>query len=188
MDNVLGLGPPPGLADRELTQELLVAIGDKPTSVEEAKASKEWRMAMLEEMASIEENKTWSLVDLPRGHRAIGLKWVFKLKHDEHGEIVKHKVRLVAKGYVQRQGVDFEEVFAPVVRMESVRVVLAVARTAAGPCTIWTSNRRSSMASSRRRSTSHLLVSLLLGTRTRCSSSTKCFMGSVKLRGRGTPS
>ncbi|WVZ90938.1 hypothetical protein U9M48_037188 [Paspalum notatum var. saurae] len=102
MDNVLGLGSPPGLADRELTQELLVAIGDEPTSVKEAKASKEWRTAMLEEMASIEENKTWSLVDLPRGHHAIGLKWVFKLKRDEHGEIVKHKARLVAKGYVQR--------------------------------------------------------------------------------------
>ncbi|WVZ94772.1 hypothetical protein U9M48_040631 [Paspalum notatum var. saurae] len=119
--------PAQELASSVLTQELLVAIGDELASVEEAKASKEWRMAMLEEMASIEENKTWSLVDLPRGHRAIGMKWVFKLKRDEHGEIVKHKARLVAKGYVQRQGVDFEEVFAPVARMESVRVILAVA-------------------------------------------------------------
>jgi hypothetical protein len=55
------------------------------------------------------------------------LKWVFKLKHDEHGDVVKHKARLVAKGYVQRQGVDFEEVFAPVARMESVRVLLILA-------------------------------------------------------------
>ena len=55
---------------------------------------------MLEEMASIEENKTWSLVNLPKGHRAIGLKWVFKLKHDENGAIIKHKARLVAKGYL----------------------------------------------------------------------------------------
>jgi hypothetical protein len=84
-------------------------------------------MAMLEEMVSIEENKTWTLVDLPKGQRAIGLKWVFKLKRDEHGEVVKYKARLVAKGYVQRQGIDFEEVFAPGARMESVRVVLAVA-------------------------------------------------------------
>lgn len=52
---------------------------------------KEWRMAMLEEMVSIEENHTWSLVDLPKGHWAIGLKWVFKLKRDEHGEVIKHK-------------------------------------------------------------------------------------------------
>jgi hypothetical protein len=78
-------------------------------------------------MASIEENKTWTLVNLPRGHRTIGLKCVLKLKYNEAGDIVKHKVRLVAKGYVQQHGIDFDEVFAPVVRMESVRLVLAVA-------------------------------------------------------------
>ena len=61
------------------------------------------------------------------GHRAIGLKWVFKLKRNEEGEVVKHKAHLVAKGYVQKQGVDFEEVFAPVARLESVRLLLAIA-------------------------------------------------------------
>jgi len=66
-------------------------------------------------------------VDLPRGQRAIGLKWVFKLKHDEHRNIVKHKARLVAKEHVQCQGIDYEEVFALVARMESVHVLLAVA-------------------------------------------------------------
>jgi hypothetical protein len=75
---------------------------------------------MMEELESIKENKTWSFVDLPRGQKAIGLKWVFKLKHYEHEDVVKHKARLVVKGYVQRQGVDFDEVFAPVARMESV--------------------------------------------------------------------
>jgi hypothetical protein len=55
------------------------------------------------------------------------LKWVFKEKHDEHDNVVKHKTRLVAKGYVQREGVDFEEVFAPVARMESVRLLIALA-------------------------------------------------------------
>jgi hypothetical protein len=59
-------------------------------------------------------NQIWSLEDLPRGHRAIGLKWVYKLKRNEEGVMVKHKACLVAKGYVQRQGVDFEEVFSPV--------------------------------------------------------------------------
>jgi hypothetical protein len=52
------------------------------------------------------------------------LKWVFKLKHDEHEDVVKHKARLVAKGYIQRQDIDFDKVFAPVARMESVRVMI----------------------------------------------------------------
>jgi hypothetical protein len=65
--------------------------------------------------------------DLPRGHNAIGLKWVYKLKRNEEGEVVKYKARLVAKGYVPRQGVDFEEVFAPVARLELVRLLLTIA-------------------------------------------------------------
>uniref|UniRef100_A0A8R7JU66 Reverse transcriptase Ty1/copia-type domain-containing protein n=1 Tax=Triticum urartu TaxID=4572 RepID=A0A8R7JU66_TRIUA len=72
-------------------------------------------------------NKTWELVSLPAGHKAIGLKWVYRVKRDPAGNIVKHKARLVAKGYVQRQGVDFEEVFAPVARIETVRLLLALA-------------------------------------------------------------
>ena len=83
--------------------------------------------AMIEELQSIKENNTWSLVTLPKGHRPIGLKWVYNLKHDEKGDIIKHKARLVAKGYVQRHGVDFDEVFALVARMESVRVILILA-------------------------------------------------------------
>jgi hypothetical protein len=64
---------------------------------------------------------------LPAGHRAIGLKWVFKVKRDPAGNIVKHKARFVAKGYAQRQGIDFDEVFAPVARLEMARPLLAVA-------------------------------------------------------------
>ena len=77
-------------------------------------------------MTSITENQTWSLEDMPPGHRAIGLKWVIKLKRNEKEEVVKHKACLVAKGYVQKQGVDFEEVFASVARLESVRFLLAI--------------------------------------------------------------
>jgi hypothetical protein len=127
LDNILGETSPPVYADRREGEHLMVAIEDEPATAEEAKLVKEWRDAMLEEMGSIEHNQTWSLVNLPAGQRAIGLKWVFKVKKDERGNVTKHKARLVAKGYVQRHGIDYEEVFAPVARMESVCVLLAVA-------------------------------------------------------------
>ena len=85
-----------------------------------------WRRAMLEEMKAIEENGTWQLVDPPPGCRPISLKWVYKVKRDELSAIVKRKACLVARGFVQREGIDFEEVFAPVARMESVRLLLAL--------------------------------------------------------------
>jgi hypothetical protein len=82
---------------------------------------------MLVEMKSIEENGTWCLADLPPGCRAIGLKWVFKVKRDAKGDVVKHKARLVVKGYAQRRGIDYDEVFAPVARLDSVRLLIALA-------------------------------------------------------------
>ncbi|KAF0917106.1 hypothetical protein E2562_016912 [Oryza meyeriana var. granulata] len=72
-------------------------------------------------------NQTWSLVPLSPGHRPIGLKWVYKVKKNAASEVIKHKARLVAKGYVQQPSVDFDEVFAPVARIESVRLLLALA-------------------------------------------------------------
>ena len=82
---------------------------------------------MRSELQSISRNRTWELVKLPPGQRPIGLKWVFKLKRNANGEVIKHKARLVEKGYVQKQGVDFEEVFAPVARLDTVRMILAIA-------------------------------------------------------------
>jgi len=75
----------------------------------------------------MEKNKTWELVQLPAGHRPISLKWVYKLKKDEKGMVTRHKARLVARGFVQQEGIDFEDAFVPVARMESVRVLLALA-------------------------------------------------------------
>jgi hypothetical protein len=66
-------------------------------------------------------------VSLPPRHKAIGLKWIFKLKRDEKGEIIKHKARVVARVYVQKQGVDYDDLFAPVARMEYIRMLVVVA-------------------------------------------------------------
>jgi hypothetical protein len=108
-------------------ERLLLTPHGEPTTAAEAEQDEKWRAAMRAELASIEENNTWSLTDLPGGKEPIGLKWVFKLKHDADGNMLKHKAHLVAKGYVQRPGIDFNEVFAPVARLDSVRLLLAVA-------------------------------------------------------------
>ncbi|PNX60516.1 copia-type polyprotein, partial [Trifolium pratense] len=82
---------------------------------------------MNQEMQSIEKNQTWELTSLPDGANVIGVKWIFKTKHNEKGEIDKHKARLVAKGYNQKHGIDYDEVFAPVARWDTIRSILAIA-------------------------------------------------------------
>ena len=86
-----------------------------------------WKEACEDEISSIIKNKTWELLDLPEGFKPIGLKWIFKIKRNSDGRISKYKSRLVAKGYIQRHGIDFEEVFAPVARIETVRFIIAIA-------------------------------------------------------------
>ncbi|WVZ71725.1 hypothetical protein U9M48_020273 [Paspalum notatum var. saurae] len=131
VNDVVGPATPPGLAARELdeAEELLFGSAEEPPSYAEAEKDAHWRQAMEEEMNAIEENGTWELVEPPPSCRPISLKWVYKVKRDERGEVVRHKARLVARGFVQREGVDFNEVFAPVARMESVRLLLALAAT-----------------------------------------------------------
>ena len=108
-------------------ERLLSIINDEPWDFTEAKRLKVWVDACEDEISSIEKNKTWELVDLPMGVRPIGLKWIFKIKRNADGTITKYKARLVAKGYVQKQGVDYDEVFAPVARIETIRLVIALA-------------------------------------------------------------
>jgi hypothetical protein len=121
-------GTPPGLADREMEGgRLMFTSAEEPTTFREVESHECWQKAMQEEIDSIEENETWSLVDLPAGFKTIGLKRVYKVKRDEHGAIVMYKARLVAKGYVKRPGTDLEEVYAPVSRLESVRLLLSIA-------------------------------------------------------------
>ena len=78
-------------------------------------------------MDAVEWNRTWEMADLPAGHRAITLKWVFKLKKDEARAVIKHKARLVARGFVQQEGVDFDDTFMPVAQIESVRLLVLAA-------------------------------------------------------------
>ncbi|KAK3133143.1 hypothetical protein QOZ80_6AG0532910 [Eleusine coracana subsp. coracana] len=128
MEDILGDQPVPGPALRDLKAQLHLACDDgEPRSFAEAERDGAWRAAMQSEMDAVAENRTWEVADLPRGQRAITLKWVFKLKRDEAGAIVKHKARLVARGFVQQEGIDFDDAFAPVARMESVRLLLALA-------------------------------------------------------------
>lgn len=89
--------------------------------------SNEWLEAMNDELDAIEENQTWEVVDLPHGRRAIGSKWVFKTKLNENGAAGERKARLVAQGFSQKFGEDYDEVFAPVARTATLRMLLSVA-------------------------------------------------------------
>lgn len=82
---------------------------------------------MDEEIQAIEKNDTWELIKLPKGHKPIGVKWVYKTKRKANGDVERHKARLVVKGYSQRHGIDYDEVFAPVVRLETIRLIIALA-------------------------------------------------------------
>jgi hypothetical protein len=87
----------------------------------------EWVIAMQEVQKSLRENHTYELVKLPKGKRALKNKWVFRLKTEEHTSHPRYKARLVVKGFSQKKGVDFDEIFSPVVKMSSIRVVLSLA-------------------------------------------------------------
>jgi hypothetical protein len=98
-----------------------------PHDWKEVLEDSKWRDAMLEEMKALEKNKIWELVDLPRGKQPVGCKWVFAIKHTPEGKVERYKARLVAKGYTQTYGIDYEETFAPVAKMNSIRTLISCA-------------------------------------------------------------
>ncbi|GJS99767.1 putative ribonuclease H-like domain-containing protein [Tanacetum coccineum] len=99
----------------------------EPKKVIQALTDPSWIEAMQEEHLQFKLQKVWNLVDLPKGKRAIGTKWVYKNKKDERGIVVRNKSRLVAQGYTQEEGIDYDEFFAPVARIEAIRLFLAYA-------------------------------------------------------------
>ncbi|VVA19470.1 Hypothetical predicted protein, partial [Prunus dulcis] len=99
----------------------------EPESFEDANLDESWRNAMKAELEMIEKNNTWTLVDRPFGKPIIGVKWVYKTKLNLDGSVQKNKARLVAKGYSQKPGIDYNETFAPVARLDTIRTLIALA-------------------------------------------------------------
>ncbi|GJZ60017.1 putative ribonuclease H-like domain-containing protein [Tanacetum coccineum] len=100
---------------------------EEPKKVIQALKDPSWIEAMQDELLQFKLQQVWTLVDLPHGKRAIGTKWVYMNKKDERGIVIKNKTRLVAQGYTQEEGIDYDEVFAPVARIEAIRLFLAYA-------------------------------------------------------------
>jgi hypothetical protein len=109
------------------------AIVDEPSTYEEASHIPEWQLAMSEELAALDHQGTWDLVPLPSHMVPITSKWVFKVKTKSDGSIERYKARLVARGFQQTQGLDYDETFAPVAHMTTVRTLLAVASSSSWP-------------------------------------------------------
>jgi len=97
----------------------------EPKKVKEALLDADWVQAMQEELNEFERNKVWTLVPRPKNRSVVGTKWVFRNKTDSDGIITRNKARLVAKGYSQQEGIDYDETFAPVARLEAIRIFLA---------------------------------------------------------------
>ena len=119
-----------------LEETVLAAIADGnpivnnlPTPADYREASKDdnWRNAMKEEYDSLVNNDTWELVELPPGRKAIRCKWVYKIKQNSDGTIAKYKARLVAKGFTQKEGIDFNETYAPVTKMTTIKSLISIA-------------------------------------------------------------
>jgi hypothetical protein len=102
-------------------------LEEEPTYFEEAIQRKEWADAMTEEYQSIMKNELWEIVPRPKNKDVVSSRWLFKIKHAVDGSIEKYKARFVARGFSQKEGIDYEETFAPVARYTSIRTIIALA-------------------------------------------------------------
>jgi len=99
----------------------------EPKMYQDAMTQPHWQEAMQVEIVALMENQTWEVIPTPPSIKLIGCKWVFKIKRRPDGSVERYKARLVAKGYSQIEGIDYLETLSPVVKMATVRVVLALA-------------------------------------------------------------
>lgn len=121
--------PPPRYIEAFLANGAGADMGEFPQTAWEALSGEDeekWRLAMDSEMASLVENGVYELVERPEGKKVLGCRWIFRIKTDENGNQVKHKARVVAKGYNQVEGESYFQIFSPTVRFESVRQLAAV--------------------------------------------------------------
>jgi len=98
-----------------------------PTSVQEALKYENWIRAMNEEISALERNETWEIVERPKDKKAVGCRWIYTVKYKSDSTLDRYKARLVAKGYAQTYGIDYEETFAPVTKMNTVRIIFSLA-------------------------------------------------------------
>ncbi|GJS09506.1 retrovirus-related pol polyprotein from transposon TNT 1-94 [Tanacetum coccineum] len=122
MDPTIDVPSTPTLRIHKIHPQSQIIGKKEPKKVSQALADESWVEAMQEELLQFKLQEVWVLCDLPEGKRVIGTKWVFRNKRDERGTIIKNKARLVAQGYRQEEGVDYDEVFAPVARIEAIRL------------------------------------------------------------------
>jgi histone deacetylase 1/2 len=102
-------------------------VTGEPSTIQEALSNPCWKQAMQDEYDALLRNHTWHLVPYKKGANLIDCKWVFKIKRKSDGTIDRYKGRLVAKGYKQRYGLDYEDTFSPVVKIATIRLVLSIA-------------------------------------------------------------
>ncbi|KAJ9539324.1 hypothetical protein OSB04_032057 [Centaurea solstitialis] len=130
IDQVLG-NPSSGVKTRRQAGNVCLYVNfiseNEPKEIDDALRDPAWVSAMQEELAEFIRNNVWLLVPRPRKHTIIGSKWIFRNKLDEIGTIIRNKARLVAQGYRQEEGIDYDETFAPVARLEAIRLFLAFA-------------------------------------------------------------